>query len=267
MEGVFVEFAVADEASFSAEERMDDIRDDLRLGMLDSGVMRNEKNPARQDPLLIIDPITFIASGEPSMDLTDLQRPGGCVDTACTADDGEHMQRAIYNWEEPRIRSTNELSPREGEEADDSSVPWWVIVVIPAGLCCCCALVALLQWRRRQSKKVTFKDFAEGMGMAGTKGDDYAVFQDQEMKGVEPRTLEASSPTAAQGSGARRLSDEAPTTMISIACQRRAPLPSPRHLRQGSSGAGSGSGSRGTSRRGSSVAPKSGPEYVESGVV
>jgi len=240
-EGVFVEFAIADEATFIADKGVEEIQTDLALGRAGRGVMRNDLNPARQDPLLIIDPITFLATGEPSTDMTDLHRPGGCADTSCIAEDGEHNQRAIYNWEEPRIRNANDLTPQEGTEGDSSSLPWWIVVIIAAGVCCCLAILLFVIARRR-NKRVTFNEFQKQMegselpyaGKTVQQGDggEYVSLKEQEMDDLESRSPTGPRLMGDESPKRRFSSDTSTTTIISAAAvQQQLPPISPR-LRQ-----------------------------------
>jgi len=123
--------------------------------------MRNEANPGRSDPLMIIDPITFIADGEPMTDLSELHKSGGCVETSCTADDGEHSIPPIYYWEEPRVRNTADVDKEQEDNDDGSSMPWWVIVIIACCCCCCCIAILFLVLRRRRKDRPHYKEVKE----------------------------------------------------------------------------------------------------------
>eukprot|EP01065_Artemidia_motanka_P004857 TRINITY_DN1230_c2_g2_i2.p1 TRINITY_DN1230_c2_g2~~TRINITY_DN1230_c2_g2_i2.p1 ORF type:complete len:774 (+),score=238.36 TRINITY_DN1230_c2_g2_i2:256-2322(+) len=157
--GVFVEVAIADSTAASAEKAVKTLTDDLALAANDEGTLRSDQNPSRIDPLLIIDPITFIATDKPSEDLTSLHKGGGCTERACTAPDGVHSNPEIYNWREPTMRPATDLEKTRDD--DDSSIPLWLLIVIIAGSVCLCLLLLLLLLRRKRKKRVKYADVME----------------------------------------------------------------------------------------------------------
>eukprot|EP01062_Namystynia_karyoxenos_P031914 TRINITY_DN2361_c1_g2_i1.p1 TRINITY_DN2361_c1_g2~~TRINITY_DN2361_c1_g2_i1.p1 ORF type:complete len:1708 (+),score=322.90 TRINITY_DN2361_c1_g2_i1:87-5126(+) len=149
--GVFVEVALAETGALHADVKAKILKDDLQLGVNDEGAMRSEQNPQRADPLLIIDPIDFVATGKASEDLTVLHEGGGCVKDVCSHPGGNHVDAAIAAWEEPSSRGA--AKGDDITESDDSSMPLWLLILIIASAVCCCLLVALLILRRQKEKE------------------------------------------------------------------------------------------------------------------
>jgi len=165
-QGVFVEFHVGHETTDSADASVKSEIDDLILGKVGQGVMRNELNPSRVDPLLIIDPIDFAGTTSPYQDLTPIH-PTECTTTGCDAIDGGHSAPAVSSWEEV--------------EEDDSSFPLWAIITAAGGTAACILIVGgFLMHRRRRRRRPKFKQFAEEARLAD-KETAYVEAQEQEM--------------------------------------------------------------------------------------
>lgn len=133
-EGVYVVVGLGDFSDDYALHSADALKDDLDMGQIDQGIMRDETNPDKPDKLLIVDPITF---------------EGGII---------------AHDVSDPAVNDAPldpclEACP---QEEDDSS---WLIPVI-AGGASCCFLVAILAFyvRRRRHPRVQFSEFAARMG-------------------------------------------------------------------------------------------------------
>lgn len=189
-EGVYVVVGTGDFSEDWSQHSTDALQDDLKLGEVDQGIMRDETNPDDPDQLLIVDPITFeggsVLADIPPTDPTTFEPTDPCL---------------------------------EGCPEDDNDSTWMIPAI--AGGATCCFLVAIIAFyvRRKRGPRVQFSEFASRMGVLDEEDQpfkntvqhgDYANLAMLDVQKNSDRDSASSfSPRATSGRpGTRRASNE-----------------------------------------------------------